>query len=441
MSLRLLALLVLLLSPFSAVAQEGGAAAAPGGFRGGKLDAPAPSDKDQRDFQKMVRGQEDAPSGAERRKELFERVLRYLIYRLTWENIHDGRDQVTTRDIMEGTPGAGVDGIFEAFPPLTFNRPSEDPEETARRDRQRKYMNEMRGYATQYLREVLQNRLLIARLNAAIVLHRLAVYGQEDVADELLLILENPNEHDAVKHWAVKGIGELLGQSLSKPPKDTKRTERAALAVYAWLEAKTQTPPTLVAEMSEPEQDAIRYLRREAIRALGAYRRPVIVEDAKANVRDGPVAALLVRIMVNAEGTISPSASLAERKEAAEALCNLQHKRSDTYQPDFVAYQVARFIAVLGSEADRDPTRSAQRWKAFAAQLKDAWDKLSDDLKNTQHAQYVNRMGNRINPVLEYVFDQTRSANAVPELNEYLANNPPKSNDVFGQAPPKQPGG
>ncbi len=41
-------------------------------FRGGKLEAPVPSDKDQRDFMRMVRGQEDAPTDPKRRKELFE---------------------------------------------------------------------------------------------------------------------------------------------------------------------------------------------------------------------------------------------------------------------------------------------------------------------------------------------------------------------------------
>lgn len=441
MPMRMLVAVVLvgLTVPATAQEQEQPQPMPPREFRGGKLDAPVPSDRDQRDFQKMVRGQEDAPAGAERRKELFERVLRYLIYRLTWENIHDGRDTVTTREIMEGTPGAGVDGIFEAFPPPTFSRQADDPEEAARRDRQRKYLNEMRGYATHYLREVLGNRLLIARLNAAIVLHRFAQYGQEEVADEFLWILENPNEHDAIKHWAVKGIGELFNQV--KNPKDPKRMDRCALAVYSWLENKTKLPPTLVAELSEPEQDAVRYLRREAIRVLAAYRRPVIVEDAKANVREGPVAALLVRIMNNAEGTISPSASLTERKEAAEALCNLQHKRSETYQPDYVVYQVARFIAVLGAEADRDRSRTAQRWKAFAAHLKVAWDNLGDDLKNTPHAQYIKRLEGRVNPVLEYIFDESKSANSVPELNEFLANNPPKSNDVFGQPPARQPGG
>lgn len=434
-----LAVVVMGLSLPDLSAQEQEQPAPPREFRGGKLEAPPPSDKDQRDFLKMVRGQEDAPTNAERRKELFERVLRYLIYRLTWENIHDGRDQVTTREIMEGTPGAGVDGIFEAFPPANYNRQTDDPEDAARRERQRRYMNEMRGYATHYLREVLQNRLLIARLNAAIVLHRFAVYGQEEVADEFLWILENPNEHDAIKHWAVKGIGELFVQI--KNPKVPKRLDRCALAVHAWLEAKTQVPPTQVAELSEPEKDAIRYLRREAVRTLALYRRPVIVEDAKANAREGPVAGLLVRILVNAEGTVSPPASLAERKEAAEALCNLQHKRSETYQPDYVVYQVARFIAVLGSEADRDPGRNSQRWKAFAAQLKAAWDNLSDDLKNSPHSQYVNRLSGRVNPVLEYIFDETKGANAVPELNEFLANNPPKSGDVYGQPPAKQPGG
>jgi hypothetical protein len=409
-------------------------------FRGGKLEAPVPSDKDQRDFMRMVRGQEDAPTDPKRRKELFEQVLRYLIYRLTWENIHEGREAVTTRDIMEGSPGGMADGIFKAFPPPGFQRPAEDPEEAAKRERQRKYLAEMRSYATHYLREVLQNRLLIARLNAAIVLHRLAQYGQEDVLDELLMILEHPEEHLAVKHWAIKGIGELLSQASAKPPKDPKRMERAALAVFRWLDDATRMPVSLVEEMSEAERDGIRFIRREAIRALAAYRRPAISEDAKTGRREGPVAALLVRIMANEENNVVPSASLVERKEAAEALCQLQAKHTPSYQHDYAAFQVARLIAVLGAEADRDAARSTQRWKAFAAQLKNAFDTLAEDARNTPHAGYVNRLSARVLPVLEYLFDESKSAGSVSELNEYLAGNPPKSAEVYGP-PPKQPGG
>ena len=407
-------------------------------FKGGRLSADEPNQKDLREFDKMVRGADDPPITGDRRKELFDKVLRYLIYRLTWENIHEGLEPITTRDIMEGSRTGTMDGIFKAFPPPTFNKQAEDPEEAAKRQRQQKYLAEMRGYATEYLREVLKNRLLIARLNAAIVFHRLAEYGQEEILDDLIAIIENPNEHDAVKHWAIKSVNELFTANAGKKPKDPQRMDNAALAVYRWLDEHTRTPPTLLAELSEPEKDGIRYIRREAIRTLGNYRKPVIIDDPKAGRREGPTAELLLRIMNNQENSVLPEASLTERKEAAEALCYLQGKNAPNYQQDYVAFQVGRFIALLGAEASRDPSRTNQRWKAFADHLKAATDALSADVgKNSPHSAYVGKILDRIQPVLENLFDDRLATTAVGDLNEHLNTSPPKSTELFGKPPMK----
>jgi hypothetical protein len=403
-------------------------------FKGGRLSVDEPTDRDWRDYQKMARGQDDPQQGqqipAERRKELFDKIPRFLIYRLTWEEIHEGREKLTTRDIMEGSQGDY--GILQAFPLLiTFNKPAQDPDEQAKRERQQKYMVEFRQAASGFLREVLKNRLLVARLNAAIVLERFTDYGQEEVADDLLAILDNPNENDAVKVWAIKGLGKLLANAAVKAPKDPKRIERCALAAYAWLDTRTKTPPALVAELSEPEKDGIRFVRKAAIRALAEYRRPMIVDDPKANRREGPVAGLLLRIMNNEENSVSPDASWSEREEAAVGLCHLQSKQSTTYQPDFVAYQVSRFIAALGAEANRDASRNTQRWQFFAAQLKAGTDALTADLKGNPSAAYLSKLMAGVNPVLENLYDDKKSQTAVGDLNESLNALPPKGTDVY----------
>jgi hypothetical protein len=405
-------------------------------FKGNRLAADELVEKDVREFAKMVRGADDPPVPPERRKELFDKVLRFLIYRLTWDDLHEGREKLTTRDLLEGSRTGTMDGIYKTFPPETYNRPAEDTDEQAKRLRQQKYMVELRAAASPYLREVLKNRLLVARLNAAIVLYRFAEFGQEDTVDDFLVILDNPNEHDAVKHWAIKGLGELFAAAAAKAPKDPKRMERAALAVYKWLDDHTKTPPAVMADLSPPEQDGIRFVRKEAIHALGNYRRPLIVNDEKNNRREGPVAELLLKLMNNEENALAPAANLPEQKEAAVALLYLQSKGTPTYQPDFVAYQVARFIALLGAEASRDPNRMTQRWQAYAAHLRSGGEAFTADTKGNA---YVAKIVDRCGPVLENLYDGSKFTTAVGDLNETLNNSQPKVAAVFADPAAKKP--
>jgi HEAT repeat protein len=298
------------------------------------------------------------------------------------------------------------------------------------------YMKEFREVAVPLLREVLQNRSLPARLNATRVLHRFAQDGHEEVADELIKVLENKDEHDAVKHWAVLGLGEIFAY---RTHKNLPVVQRGALAVLQFADARTKFDKAVVEQMTEPERDGIRYVRRAAIRALGNLRRPMIVDDAKAGARDGPTAELLVRILANGGADVSPTASLSEREEAAYALCKMQHRACPTYQPDYAAHQVVRLIAVLGAEAGRDDERARERWKYMASHLQEGLELLVADVDKTPNAAYVKKLAEESRRVLENLYDKDKSTGAISTLNEYVNTNPPKSTGVFG-APPAPKG-
>src|SRR5262249_23482192 len=141
--------------PADGAAAKPGTPAAPANpftaFKGNRLSADEIADKDGRDYSKMVRGQDDPPFSADRRKELLDKVPRFLIYRLTWDEMHDGTQKLSTRDIMEGTPAGSVDGIFKMFPPTSFNKTAEDADEQAKRLRQQKYLVEFRAAVVPFL--------------------------------------------------------------------------------------------------------------------------------------------------------------------------------------------------------------------------------------------------------------------------------------------------
>ena len=75
---------------------------------------------------------------------------------------------------------------------------------------QRTYMEESASGFTARLREVAKNPKIIARLNAAIILARLATTGQGNAVDVLVEIIQDPKENDGVKLYALARVKGTL---------------------------------------------------------------------------------------------------------------------------------------------------------------------------------------------------------------------------------------
>jgi hypothetical protein len=202
----------------------------------------------------------------------------------------------------------------------------------------------------------------------------------------------------------------------------------------------------LLDQLSEEEVNAIRWVRREAIRVLGELRRPLLVErvqrdeknkevkDEKGNprmVREGPVAALLLKIMNN-DG-VSPEASWRERSEAAYGLTRLQSGKDQTLQPDYVAYQLGQFVGRLGAAANNDPNREAERWTYFAALLKKGLDEaLAQPQSGLGRSAFLKGMMTYLDPALEQMFDKRiGNGQGANDLLQYLSGNQPGAKTLF----------
>jgi len=197
---------------------------------------------------------------------------------------------------------------------------------------------------------VLQNKQPIARINAARVLAKLAEWGQEPVVDELINIIKHPGEIDAVRLWAFKGLEEIFGLAGTNDPrakglfqgeKGAARYKAALFAIYDWLNDRTKLPESRLKNMQPAEVNGLRYVRRAAEMALGASRRPLIIDERSAGKQAGPIAELLSRI-VTADAGIVPAPSLRERLDASIALGQLRNDLSPSYQPDYAAEKIGR---------------------------------------------------------------------------------------------------
>lgn len=417
-----------------AQAQEPAPAKAPASaFKDERLDpGDKPTDKELFAFGRLVYGRDDPATATA--KQLMDKVSKWYLYRLTWREVHEGRDG-SLGQIMEEVLGGGATTPQSKFFPTISTGSGADKEELERRDRQRAYAGRLRAVAMPHIQKVMENSLVPARINAVRFMVRFLELDQEEIVDELVKLIENPHEHDAVRVWAFKGLADFFKKPPPKDPKDAEaakkrepRVQAAAQAILKWLEARCRMSEETLAPLKKKEEvEAIRYIRREAIRALGTCGRPLIV-DIKAQ-RSGPVAPLLVRIAHDTE--ISPAASDYERVEAIYALCQLKKAASSTYQPEFAAHQIAHGIAGIAADVT---TEQSDLWKFYALRMKSGFEELAKEMTASQ--AYYDNMRKQVDPVFLHLY-QERNADSVKDLEEWLNKNPPKAQALFNRPLPE----
>ncbi len=129
-------------------------------------------------------------------------------------------------------------------------------------------------------RDLTDNKSRVTLINAALMLPPVAKLRQEAIGDLLVYVLRDPKQHDAVKLYAAKALGEFFPAkilSVSDDPKDpaTKRrferdTERLA-ALTEFIDRKGRPLPA-----DPQEREAIGYMRREAVISLARIGVPAL---------------------------------------------------------------------------------------------------------------------------------------------------------------------
>jgi hypothetical protein len=192
------------------------------------------------------------------------------------------------------------------------------------------------------------------RLNAARILAQLGKSGYVktddkglDTVDIALEVLENPKESDAVRVFALQALRNLLarpnpaGWEKTLLAKQPEREKKIILALIQFITREVKLP----ADASAEEFDAWRYVRREAIRALGQCRY-MIVRDDKEKVVAEP-GYWLLRIAAG-DPVLNPGASLPERADALTGF--LQLNPDPALEMDYASWFVAVAIRDLAAE-------------------------------------------------------------------------------------------
>jgi len=299
--------------------------------------------------------------------------------------------------------------VAEAVQEFVFPTPDKQLEEN-----QQLYMKAFTKPLLVEIKPVLRNPEIIAEVNAARILAYLGKAGQEDAVDLMLEILDPAKQyHDAVKFWALRGLTDLFAVVRPKPQ---KREQDAIQALLDFVNQKPALPPRATRE----EVAAVRYLRRQAIRALGQTRFPA-GEGGKP-----PTALVLLRVARKEGFTPEPSAS--EQVEAAIGVCELKSKLYSDYQPAYAAHQIAGFVvdftdaynSDLQNTTDKRPP--SEPWKYHAARLIKALEALRAD--TLERDKYVLEATRRATNVLRQIVEGTSSVES-SNLSRWVSQNPP----------------
>jgi hypothetical protein len=140
--------------------------------------------------------------------------------------------------------------------------------------------------------------------------------------------IEDPKQHEGVKFLAAEGIGALGQKHLIN---DVQLESMAINSLLNLLKKGDQIHP---------------FTRQSAVRGLGAIGRATRVVGRN----DADVALALLKILRD------PNIRRMDRKDAVVALANLQIQPELDFNFQYVAYEIAQYVADVGAAAFTDPS-------------------------------------------------------------------------------------
>jgi hypothetical protein len=266
--------------------------------------------------------------------------------------------------------------------------------------------------------EVLKSGRLVARVNAAQALVKLAELGPPEMAEALTVVLQDPNQSEAVKFHIAHAMQVLQQQNPPAVPQEQEK--KAAEALANFIDRKM-----IIADTTKREEvEGFRYVRREGIRALAQFRNPGAAPS-------GLGALTLLRVV--AKDGLVPPPRLDERVDAACGVARLKPALDPQYNPDYAIAQIGLFLEEFNREAtsareqlqeSKGPSRFA--WKVMASELYDAIDQMRVECADNAYVVTL------ANACLKLLAQLEKGQPADPEeILRIVAATPPPSKRLF----------
>jgi hypothetical protein len=385
---------------------------APPAFLGGVKEKP--DAKHTSRLSELKNGSKALAEDADFNKEVLAKAANWYVYRLTWDQYHgQGTEE---KDKSAGPPLTMNDLVREAQNYLWL--------ESIRKKVQLKppqveYIHALGKEMNRALRDVFsQNSKPIVRVNAARMLAGIAETGQGEVADTAILLIQNPQESDAVKLYALRALKELFALPASaKTGWNQNRETQSIQAVQAYLTRKIDTLPT-----DPQERDAINFVRREAVRALAQTRYATV-----PTIKDASGRTALWLLKVARKDGFTPPPSVSEQIEAAMGVCELTPAKD--LQMDYIAHHIGFAVVDFVNEYSKQRAGgegAGMPWKLYSYRVTNALNTLSTNAGNNKYvANVITQCLAAIKP-MEVGKEATAAA-----LEDWLKANAPASKSVY----------
>lgn len=363
-----------------------------------------------------------SPKTTEENRAVLKKAAQYYAYRLTNPAYHAEKEKNPEQLTMNDLVNQAFDKLL-LVPEIRSKR--------ALKDSQPQYLKEFGKEMHTCLKEVLsKNSKPIVRINATRMVGGLAEAGQEEATDTLAALIKNPNEADAVKLYALRGLKEYFEQGAADKAlfQDPNREAECIKAINQFL-ARTR-PPSLPADAPPEEVGAYQYVRREGLRALATTRYPIV---PKSKGLEGLSALWLMRALKKGELDVEPS--LSEQAEAAIGLCQLQAKLGKEYNVDFAAYEIGLFLLdyIKAYNDQRVAKTTTLPWRLTTARINAGLEQLAAQGKEATAVkgapEYVAKLVSEAQKALRPLeVDKDANPN---DLDEFLRANKPPSKELL----------
>jgi hypothetical protein len=289
------------------------------------------------------------------------------------------------------------------------------------------------------------------RVNAAWMAAEVGKMGYDGAAELYIKILEKEEMNDAVKLYALKGL-EYLFTIVPDPiiPEKTvfqqnNRGELSALerkaiqAMIKYIERNVELTDSMPLE----EINALRYIRREAVRALGHVRVQTVKNLGQVDSRP---AFVLLKVARNDIPRLWPlgwemrDQPPTEQLDAIIGFCRLKPDiNTRDVNLDYAVYHLGRAIYSLAEFRINHGTDTSLSWKAAGSWLRDSLDTLNKvcQEKKIEDARLIGDLINQCDLQILQPLEGGIAGNPpnIQALGQWLRATPPKNTTLFKNDP------
>ena len=371
---------------------------------------------------KLKSGQEKPNASDKAVKEALDAEASYLVYRFSLPPVYS--------EVNKPNEIKGLQKYQKEFTDFI-----DQIERAENKKGNREFVRQFSPMLKERLNELLSQDFQVYRIaivNCAPMLLQAARLKDEAIGNYLADILtergdKGPNMHDVVKLYAARGLREYFPVvTLEAAPlaaADIKRRDRDVRYVDALVKFIDRKN---AGKLSVPEQNGIRFLRREALESLAAAQSAaVLIDNTKV---EGPIAPTLLRVL-SPKGGLTPEPGLAERIEAAIGVCQLNYAKSPSYHPETGIYLVGGlvkdFATAFNKDLAKNPKLPEMLWRIQAKRLELGLKDLTKYAKIQPIEPQAKKLADSATPLLKSIqtFNQVNQ-NELQAFSKMLATLP-----------------